>query len=283
MASLQKNVASQHVKFCMVVASTGAADASASLSGSYVTKDGGTQASVGGTFTNLGNGQYDYAPTQAETNATDVGFLFLSSGDIPYHADFHTDAVDGNGNLNVNLVDIAGSTISTSSAQLGVNLVNVAGAAVSTSSAQLGVNLVNIAGSAISTSAAQIGVNVVNIGGQTAALDGNNLLKVDVEDINGSATAAQNVSKANQAIGRGTCTSGGSTTSIPTSAWSPGGSGVVSGQFVGRTIIFDADTATAALQGQATNITANTAGATPTFTVTALTTAPSSGDTFSVL
>lgn len=136
---------------------------------------------------------------------------------------------------------------------------------------------------AFDPTAANLAANVVQWNGQTALTDANNLPKVDVEDINGNATAAQNVSKANQAIGRGTCTTGGSTTSIPTSAWSPGGAGVVSGQFIGRTIIFDANTSTAALQGQATNITANTSGATPTFTVTALTTAPSSGDTFSVL
>jgi Raf kinase inhibitor-like YbhB/YbcL family protein len=80
----------------------------------------------------------------------------------------------------------------------------------------------------------------------------------------------------------GTCTSGGTTTSIPTSAFSHGGSDIVADQFVGRTLTFDENTATAALQRQATNITANTAGSTPTFTVGALTTAPSSGDTFGV-
>jgi Raf kinase inhibitor-like YbhB/YbcL family protein len=78
----------------------------------------------------------------------------------------------------------------------------------------------------------------------------------------------------------GTCASGGTTTSIPTSAFSR--SDIVADQFVGRTLTFGENTATAALQGQATNITANTADSTPTFTVGALTTAPSSGDTFGV-
>ena len=50
----------------------------------------------------------------------------------------------------------------------------------------------------------------------------------------------------------------------------------------GRILIFDRDTLTAALRGQATDITANTSGATPTLTVTALTTAPAPGDTFIV-
>lgn len=80
---------------------------------------------------------------------------------------------------------------------------------------------------------------------------------------------------------RGTVDSGASTTSIPTSAFSP--AGAAADQFKGRIVIFDTDTATAALRGEATDITASTNAATPTLTVTALTTAPSSGDTFSVV
>lgn len=112
MASLLKNVASQNITFCMINASTGAADASATVA-VKVTKDNGSQASGGGTVTNSGNGQYNYAPTQAETNATDVGFMFTATGDIPVNADFHTDPgvmltagtgsnqinIDGSGNV----------------------------------------------------------------------------------------------------------------------------------------------------------------------------------------
>jgi hypothetical protein len=56
----------------------------------------------------------------------------------------------------------------------------------------------------------------------------------------------------------------------------------VDNQFNGRTIIFDNDTATAALQGQATDITGCTA-ASNTLTFTALTTAPASGETFQIV
>lgn len=174
MPGLQKDVASQNITFCLVNASTGAALTGATVT-TYVSKDNGSQASGGGTVTEKGNGQYNYAPTQAETNAVDVGFLFTATSAIPVNADFHTDIVDGNGYTCVNLVDIAGSAVSTSSPQLGVNLVDIAGSAVSTSSAQLGVNAVDIAG-------------------QAAQLDGNNLLKVDVEDVNGSATVESGIS-----------------------------------------------------------------------------------------
>ena len=80
---------------------------------------------------------------------------------------------------------------------------------------------------------------------------------------------------------RGTCSTGGSTTSITTSAMSPATS--VADQLKGRIVVFDHNTTTAALRGQATDITASSASATPTLTVTALTTAPASGDTFTVV
>lgn len=79
----------------------------------------------------------------------------------------------------------------------------------------------------------------------------------------------------------GTVGGGSTTTSIVSSSLTPAGS--VLSQFKGRTIVFDRNTTTAALRGQATDITASTAAAAPTFTVTALTTAPVSGDTFSIV
>ena len=122
------------------------------------------------------------------------------------------------------------------------------------------VNTTHIAGSAVSTSSAQIGVNVVQL--------------------NADATSAANIAKTTRAIARGTVGNASSTTSIVTSAFTP--SGAAADQFKGRIVTFDATTATAALQGQATDITASSNAATPTLTVTALTTAPASGDTFSV-
>jgi hypothetical protein len=98
--------------------------------------------------------------------------------------------------------------------------------------------------------------------------------------LNNDATAAANLAKTTRAIGRGTVAAGASTTSIPTSAFLP--VGVAADQFKGRIITFDADTTTTALRGQSTDITASSAAAAPTFTCTAVTTAPASGDTFSV-
>jgi hypothetical protein len=79
----------------------------------------------------------------------------------------------------------------------------------------------------------------------------------------------------------GTVGGGSTTTSIVSSALTPAGS--VLTQFKGRSIVFDRNTTTAALRGQATDITSSTAAAAPTFTVTALTTSPVAGDTFSIV
>lgn len=78
----------------------------------------------------------------------------------------------------------------------------------------------------------------------------------------------------------GTIGVGSTTTSIVCSAISP--ASAVNDQFVGRIMIFDRATTTAALRGQATDIT-DWVHATTTATVTALTTAPASGDSFHIL
>jgi hypothetical protein len=83
------------------------------------------------------------------------------------------------------------------------------------------------------------------------------------------------------AIGRGTVTTGASSTSIPTSAFTPAGASL--DQFAGRVVLFDANTTTPALRGCARAITSSSVAAAPTFTVVALPGTPVSGDSFSVV
>jgi len=119
------------------------------------------------------------------------------------------------------------------------------------------------------------------IGGLLVASTAANIGSTDIKYINADSTAAANLAKSASAIVTGTVTSGASATSIPTSSISPVGS--PADQFKGRIMIFLRDTATAALRAQATDITASSAAANPTFTVTALTTAPASGDVFVIV
>jgi hypothetical protein len=113
-----------------------------------------------------------------------------------------------------------------------------------------------------------------------AALGANGNIKADLIDVGGTAVPAGYTRAVTKSIAYGTCDAGGSTTSIPTSAFSPAAAAV--DQFKGRIVIFANDTTTAELRGQASDITASTDDATPTLTVTALTTAPASGDVFVV-
>lgn len=101
--------------------------------------------------------------------------------------------------------------------------------------------------------------------------------------INGDATSAANIAKTTRAIGRGTATTAGSsTTLIATSAFLPVGVAANADQFAGRVVTFDADTVSTKLRGESTSISSSTAAAAPVFTVVALTVAPVDGDTFSV-
>jgi len=90
---IRKNVSGQHIFFCMVVASSGAADGSATVT-VKVTIDGGSQNAGAGSVTNLGNGQYVYAPTQGETNGNQIGFFFTATSDVPVSIMVTTTAAD---------------------------------------------------------------------------------------------------------------------------------------------------------------------------------------------
>jgi len=216
-----------------------------------------------------------------------------------------TAAVTVTGTVNGNLIQILGSAVPGTPAQVATsfgaffNVVtptgtvnslpaaipgSAGGVFIAGSNATTTVNIIGSLSGSVGNVTGAVGSVTGNVGGNVVGSVGSvtAVVAANVTQVNSNTTAAVNVSLANQAIGRGTCTTGASTTSIPTSAFAPGGAGIASGQFIGRTIIFDATTTTPSLQGQATNITGNTSGANPTFTVVALTTAPASGDTFGV-
>ncbi len=174
-------------------------------------------------------------------------------------------------------VDIRGNITGNVTGNLSGSVGSVTGAVGSVTGA-VGSVTGNVGGNVVGSVASVTGNVGGNVVGSVASVTAR--VTANTDQLNGDATAAANVAKTTRAIGRGTVTTGGSTTSIPTSAFSPSGS--VADQFKGRIITFDADTTTAALRGQSTDITASSNSATPTFTVTALTTAPASGDTFSV-
>lgn len=89
----RKNVAGQHVCFGLVNAATGAALTGASVT-AFRSIDGAAQASVTGTVTEQGNGQYSLALSQADTNGNNIAYLFTASNAILVNINIITTAAD---------------------------------------------------------------------------------------------------------------------------------------------------------------------------------------------
>lgn len=197
----------------------------------------------------------------------------------------------------VDLTHVAGSTtnvstlatnvdaILTDTADMQPKLGTPAGASISADIAAIEAQTddIGVAGAGLTALATQASVNslnadVVAIKSKTDSLVFTVANKVDANSthISGSSESADRLERSTLAIVTGTVGVSSTTTAIIFSSLSP--TSAVNDQFKGRIITFDKDTTTAALRGQATDITAYT-HATLTATVTALTTAPVSGDT----
>jgi hypothetical protein len=96
--SLIKNQSGQNFTFGLLNATDGTPLTGATIVAS-ISKDGGAQASAAGTFSELtptGNGIYNYAITQTETNANEVGVLVTATGAVPFNLMFLTGGLHKN-------------------------------------------------------------------------------------------------------------------------------------------------------------------------------------------
>lgn len=112
---------------------------------------------------------------------------------------------------------------------------------------------------------------------------GTDLLDINAEQIDGDADAASNARRNALGTVTGTVGTGSTTTLIVTNGIVPASN--AADQFKGRIVTFDKNTTTVSLRGQSTDITASANAGSPatgTLTVTALTTAPQAGDTFTI-
>lgn len=78
----RKNTAGQFIYFALVNAASGAALTGATVT-AYRSLDNAAQASATGTTTELGNGQYRFDLSQADTNGDYGSFLFIATGAVP--------------------------------------------------------------------------------------------------------------------------------------------------------------------------------------------------------
>ena len=184
--------------------STGAAQNADSLPAATATHNGTDDGTFSLTVANIDTGRYKV------TGTVPVGYAVGDFVQVSVAATVNTIAgkavvdnfIIGTAIPSVNVVEISGSSVSTSSAQLGVNVVSInaiAASAVTTINANIGTtepinftgtsssalvksDTVDIAGAAVSTSTAQIGVNLVNVAGHAAAADALGHLDVILAD-----------------------------------------------------------------------------------------------------
>jgi hypothetical protein len=187
----------------------------------------------------------------------------------------------------INAAAFAADAITDAKVAADVTIASVTGAvgsvtgAVGSVTGNVGGNVVGSVGSVTGLTAATVHSDLDDIQARLpAALTSDGNMKSDALRVNGSALAAARMQRAGASMVLGTCAALGTTTSVIASALAP--TSAVNDQFNGRIIIFADDTTTTALRGQATDIT-DYVHATLTFTVTALTTAPQSGDTFVIV
>ena len=240
---MKKNVAGQKIGAQLVSATDGSAFTGSVTA--YVTGDAGTQAagSVGsGACTHEGNGYHTYAPAQAETNYDLIAFTFTGTGAIPQTVQVFTsfpqtgDAFDRLGAPAGASVSADVAAVKAQTAAIEVDTAEIGAAGAGLTALATDANLAVVAGY-LDTEIAAIKVvtdALPNSGALTtiqadldniqtripAALVGGNM-PVDVIAISGSTAAADNLEESTEVIGTGTCTTGGSTTSVVASAVSP--------------------------------------------------------------
>lgn len=111
---MRKNVASQIIAAQLINKTTGASVTTGSCT-VYVTVNGGTQAAGAGTVTHEGNGEWSYAPTQAETNGNHVAFTWTHTDAVAVTINVYPvsyDPTDSAG-LGLSRIDVALSTLAT--------------------------------------------------------------------------------------------------------------------------------------------------------------------------
>jgi len=138
--------------------------------------------------------------------------------------------------------------------------------------ARVGLNMVTVVATSGNSFAKATNVAIVIT---TGTIDGASAIGYAVGHFSIENRGLARVRRAESSLVLVTASGTPTTTNIPTSSIDP--AATVTDQFKTKILTFDKDTDTPALRGQSTDITGSTAGG--VLTVTALTTAPASGDT----
>ncbi len=131
---MRRNVSGQIVTAHLINRTDGTDVTTGSVS-VFVTGDGGTQTSGSGTVTHEGNGDWSYAPTQAETNFSQVVFTFVHSSAITTKEERYPVDYDSAGRVTANSVtgNVAGNlsgSVGSVTGNVGGNVVGSVGSVV---------------------------------------------------------------------------------------------------------------------------------------------------------
>jgi len=188
----------------------------------------------------------------------------------------------------ITATSIAADAITDAKVAADVTIASVTGAvgsvtgAVGSVAGNVGGSVASVTGAvgsvtgAVGSVTGAVGSVTGNVGGNVVGSVASVSAGVNATSIDGSTNAAANLRRGTLGSVLATVGAASTATSIVTSSLDPAAN--VTDQFKGRIITFDRASTTVALRGQATDITASTAAG--VLTVTALTTAPVSGDTF---
>src|SRR3990167_5913747 len=255
----------------------------------YLTIDGVTDAGTV-TVTEIANGRYTVTFTAPAVTAGNVKYVrcrVLHATHAPrgFAEDFEV--------YNVNVlsgVTQTGDTYALANGANGFVATKVDTAAILVDTAVIGATgggLTSLAQASVCTEARLAELDAANLPTDVAAVKsktdqltfpGANRVDVNIAAVNNNTGGVAGLYRAMRAITIGTVGSASTTTSIVTSSMTP--AAAVTDQFKGLILRFDKDTTTTNLRGQATDITASTSAG--VLTCTALTTAPVSGDTFTI-
>jgi hypothetical protein len=224
--------------------------------------------------------------TGSDLNATVTPLVLAKTTNLTGLNDIAATAVVSAGAITTSAGKVSGviltdtlTTYTGNTVQTGDSFARIGAAGAGLTAIDLPDQTMNITGNITGNLSGSVGSVTGAVGSVTGAV-GSVTARVtaNTDQFNGVADGAARIARSTQGIVLGTVDAASTTTSIVTSSLDP--AAAVTDQFKGRIVTFQQGTTTANLRGQSTDITASTAAG--VLTVTALSTAPVSGDVFVV-
>jgi len=178
----RKNTAGQNLGFVLINATTGGALTGATVT-AYRSIDGAAQASATGSVTELGHGQYNFAPSQADTNGNQISYLFTAASAVPAEKTIVTTAADPTNGTSLGLTNLdaaistrstyAGGAVASVTGNVGGNVLGSVAGSVAAVTGNVGGSVASVTGNVGGNLAGSVGSVTGNVGGSVGSVAGN--------------------------------------------------------------------------------------------------------------